>query len=57
MEDVRKIIARRMLVESDISITQIAFALGYSDSSVFTRACHKWFEMAPRDMRAKERQK
>ncbi len=57
VEDVRKERARNLLIESDVSITTIAFALGYSDSSIFTRACNKWFEMAPRDLRNAARRK
>ena len=53
LDDVRKEAARNYLQQTDLSITEIAFALGYSESSVFTRACHKWFGKPPRDMRAR----
>ncbi len=52
VDDVRKEKAQDYLLGTDISITEIAFALGYADSSIFTRACHKWFDKAPRDVRA-----
>ncbi len=52
VDDVRKEEARTYLVASDISLTDIAFALGYADSSNFIRACKKWFGKAPRDVRA-----
>ena len=51
IDDVRRETARRYLGESDLSITAIAFDLGYADSSMFTRACHKWFGKSPRDLR------
>jgi AraC-like DNA-binding protein len=51
VDDIRKETARACLLERELSITEIAFRLGYSDSSIFTRACHKWFGQGPRDMR------
>ena len=48
IDDVRREMALNYLTEKELSITDIAFALGYSDISVFTRACHKWFGRAPR---------
>lgn len=50
--DVRKTAARTYLEETKLPITEITFALGYSDCSVFTRACHKWFGKSPREMRS-----
>jgi AraC-like DNA-binding protein len=51
LDHVRTEAARNYLLESNLSITEIAFALGYPDSSMFTRACHKWFKQTPRDVR------
>lgn len=51
LDDVRKSAAETYLLDTSLSITEIAFALGYSDSSIFTRACHKWFGKSPRDVR------
>lgn len=51
IDDVRRESARSYLLESDIPVTEIAFALGYTSSSIFTRACHKWFGQSPRDLR------
>ena len=50
--DVRKAAAQSYLEETDLPITEISFALGYSDCSVFTRACHKWFGKSPREVRS-----
>ena len=51
IDDVRRDTAGAYLRECDLSITAIAFELGYSDSSLFTRACHKWFGKPPREVR------
>lgn len=51
LDDVRRETARSYLAETDLSIAAIAFALGYTDSSIFTRACQKWFGQSPRDVR------
>lgn len=51
IDEVRKETALNRLLESELSITEIAFSLGYTDCSVFTRACHKWFQKSPREVR------
>lgn len=55
LDDVRRQTALLWLGEKDLSLTEIAFALGYSDSSVFTRACRKWFGQTPSEVRARAR--
>ena len=52
LDSVRKDAASSRLLGTDLSITEIAFSLGYSDCSIFTRACHKWFHKSPREMRS-----
>jgi AraC-like DNA-binding protein len=44
--------ARELLRRTDSSVTDIAFQLGFSDSSAFTRACKRWFGQTPRELRA-----
>lgn len=51
LDDVRKTAARDYLLDTTLSVTEIAFELGYSDSSIFTRACTKWFKQSPRALR------
>lgn len=51
INEIRREQARSYLAETSLSIAEIAFALGYSDTSIFTRACHKWFGQSPRDVR------
>lgn len=48
-------IARRLLVETDMPVTEISFDLGYSDPSVFTRAAKRWFDETPREFRQRHR--
>jgi AraC-like DNA-binding protein len=50
--EVRKELARRYLQDESLSLTEIAFMLGYSDASAFSRACRKWFGRPPSAMRA-----
>jgi AraC-like DNA-binding protein len=51
LNDVRMRSARELLRQPRMSITAIAFALGFSDASVFTRSCVRWFGKTPREMR------
>ncbi len=39
------------LMESDLPVTEIAFRVGYSDSSHFTRAVRRWTGRSPRQIR------
>lgn len=50
-EDVRRALAERYLKEASLSISDIAFLLGYSDLSAFSRAAKGWFGVPPRAMR------
>ena len=52
LDTVRKETAEIRLLDTNLSVTEIAFSLGYTDCSIFTRACHKWFGRSPRDVRA-----
>ena len=51
LNEVRKQTALAYLRETDLSITEITFSLGYSDCSIFTRACRKWFGKSPSEVR------
>jgi AraC-like DNA-binding protein len=50
----RLLLAERQLSRSasDISITEIAYAVGFSDLSYFSRCFHRRFGQSPRDFRA-----
>jgi AraC family transcriptional regulator of adaptative response / DNA-3-methyladenine glycosylase II len=47
--------ARRLLDDTDLSITQVAFAAGYGSLRQFNRACHEIFRASPRELRARRR--
>ena len=44
-------LATDYLLEPDLELSQIAGLLGYSEQSVFNRACRDWFGMTPRQYR------
>jgi AraC-like DNA-binding protein len=48
---VRREIALRNLADESVSLVQIAEKLGYSETSVLTRSCHRWFSRSPRQLR------
>lgn len=50
-EDVRRDAAIRYLGQSSIPLTRVAAMLGYSEPSVLTRSCHRWFGTSPREFR------
>lgn len=45
--EIRFEIARQLLEETDVSLGQIAAALGYSEASAFTRAFRRWSGQTP----------
>lgn len=54
LTDIRQQLARLYLKESDRSLSEIAYLLGFSDHSNFTRAFKRWFDQSPTDYRQKE---
>jgi len=48
-------LAHRHVRDSDLSISQIAWLLGYQEVSAFTHAFKRWTGMTPREMRAQDR--
>lgn len=48
---VRKTLARRYLRDSGYNVTEIAFMLGFADSSAFSRAFRSWFGASPTEYR------
>jgi AraC-like DNA-binding protein len=47
LEEVRASAARRHLTESELSLTQLAAILGYSELSAFSRAFQRWYGQSP----------
>lgn len=52
-DDVRRDAAARYLSQPDMPLTRIAALLGYSEPSVLTRSCQRWFASTPRQIREK----
>ncbi|MGQ0455437.1 MAG: AraC family transcriptional regulator ligand-binding domain-containing protein [Hyphomicrobium sp.] len=53
--ETRKSVAERMLRDTNLSLTDIAFMLGFSELSAFIRASNRWFGMTPREFRSGQR--
>ena len=47
--------ARRLLDDTDLSVTAIAFAAGFGSLRQFHRVCHEVFRASPRTLRARRR--
>ena len=52
VDDVRRQLAERYLREPDLRPSQIAYLLGYSEPSAFTRAFRRWTGLSPTQYRA-----
>lgn len=50
-DDVRRELAESLLVQPNLSLSQIALMLDYANPSVFTRSCRRWFGEAPSAVR------
>ena len=50
-DDVRRSLALRYLARVDISLTEAAALLGYSELAVFSRSCQRWFSAPPGALR------
>lgn len=51
LNDTRKALAERYVRESQRSIKDVAYSLGFADLSNFTRAFRSWFGVSPREYR------
>ena len=51
LDDVRKKLSRDFLLNSTMSISRIAWRLGYQDPSNFSRAFRSWYGMSPQKYR------
>ncbi|MBS0243815.1 MAG: AraC family transcriptional regulator ligand-binding domain-containing protein, partial [Proteobacteria bacterium] len=52
---VRRSLAERYLLDTDMALTEIALLLGFSELSAFTRAARGWFGMPPSQWRSEAR--
>jgi len=55
LEGLRNDLAARYLGDREFGIAQIAWLLGYQETSAFSRACKRWTGKAPRDIRVARR--
>jgi AraC-like DNA-binding protein len=51
VDEVRRSETERYLVETDVTLGQLAGILGYSEQSVLSRSCQRWFGMSARAYR------
>ncbi|MEC9255921.1 MAG: helix-turn-helix transcriptional regulator, partial [Pseudomonadota bacterium] len=54
LEKTRRTLVERHLALPGTTITQLAFMLGFSDVSAFSRAFKKWYGVSPTQFRASE---
>jgi AraC-like DNA-binding protein len=50
-DDVRRDVALYFLEHTDFDLAYVAHKLGYSEHSVFSRSCSRWFSMPPAQLR------
>lgn len=53
--EIRKAMAMRYLTDTNLRLSEIAFLLGFSDLSAFSRSARSWFGVAPREYRRRQR--
>ena len=53
MDAQRKQKAEELICKTNKSLKEVAIELGFSESSTFYRACHRWFDETPNVMRGK----
>jgi AraC-like DNA-binding protein len=51
LDEVRQSLAEQYLRDPSLSLIEIAFLLGFSEQSAFTRACRRWFGAPPSMLR------
>jgi AraC-like DNA-binding protein len=51
LQQLKASLAIRYLEEDGMSISRIAWLLGYQDASSFSHACRRWTGKPPRDLR------
>lgn len=54
-DDVRRDILLYCLKQTDMDLASISERLGFTEQSVMTRTCHRWFCASPTKLRAESR--
>ena len=54
LDHTRQELASSYMEQSHLAITEIAYLLGFSDASNFTRAFRRWHGVSPREFRSRE---
>ena len=54
VEETRRDLALVYVRQRELAFSEIAFLLGYSELSAFSRAFHRWTGISPRNYRTKE---
>jgi AraC-like DNA-binding protein len=57
LESLRRDLALQYLVDSGLSVSEIAWLLGYGEASSFTHAFKRWFGETPRETRSRQGRK
>jgi AraC-like DNA-binding protein len=57
LDQVRKEAAERHLTDSALSITEIAYLLGYSEPAAFNSAFKRWYDETPQGFRQRQRKR
>jgi len=52
-DQVRREVALRCLRNSKLSLVRVTEILGYSETSVLSRSCHRWFSASPSQLRGR----
>ena len=52
-EDTKRALAEQYVGQGQLSLSQIAYLMGFSDQSNFSRAFKRWTGAAPREYRAR----
>ena len=47
LDDTRRELAERYLVQESLTFAQATYLLGFADQATFTRACKRWFALTP----------
>jgi AraC-like DNA-binding protein len=53
LDDLRSDLAKRYLSDAHLTISQVAWLLGYQEASAFTHAFRRWTGRTPRELRAR----